>query len=186
MVEIFKDISWYEGLYQVSNKGNIKSLWNNLTKKEKILKFQKHTKWYMFVVLSKNNIKKIYTVHRLVCLAFLDNPENKPCVNHRNWIKLDNKLENLEWCTYSENSLHNFNTLWYKCVFQTNHPKTLLWKFWKEHNRSKKVNQYTLEWEFIKTWGSIIDIKRELWIDNICHCCKWENKTAKWFIWKYN
>jgi len=186
-MEIFKDIAWYEGLYQVSNLGNVKSLWNWQTRKEKILKRWKNKWWYVLICLHNNWISKTFTVHRLVAKTFLENLENKPQVNHINWIKDDNRLENLEFCTRSENQIHSYRVLWNKGIFQTNHPKTRLWKFWKDNKSSKKVNQFNLDWKFIKTWFSIMDIERELGINNwdISSACKWKLKTAWKFIWKY-
>jgi hypothetical protein len=184
--EIWKDIKGYEWLYQVSNKGDVKSLpkkwrwWHNW----KILKWRNNWNWYFIVNLYKEWILKYYRIHRLVALTFLENPENKPCVNHKNWIRDDNILENLEWCTYSENMIHSINILWYKNHFHTNHPNK--WKIWKLNHNSKKVNQYDLLGNFIKTWNSLRDIQRELWynIGNISSCCRWKLKTAWWFIWK--
>lgn len=102
--EIFKDIKNYEGLYQVSNLGNVKSLpksdGNGYT--ERYLKFDKSAAYYR-VSLSKNGKVKRFSVHRLVAEAFIDNPLNKEQVNHINHITTDNFVENLEWCTSVEN-----------------------------------------------------------------------------------
>lgn len=105
MEEIWKDVKDYKGLYQVSNIGNVKSLRNN-----KILKFlYRRKEAYASVILCDDKKRKQFTVHRLVCVAFLLNPENKEQVNHKNGIKNDNRLENLEWVTRSENIIHAFN-----------------------------------------------------------------------------
>lgn len=177
MKEIWKDIPWYECLYQASTDWNIKSLkfW-----KEKILKPWNNWSWYLKVNLSKNKKVKIYSVHRLILLTF--KWPSKLDVNHINWDKSDNRLENLEYCTKSENMKHTFIYLW-----NVPHNK---WKFWKNNHSSKKVNQYTKNWKFIKTWYSLSDISRELWINiwSITNCCKWHKNYshAWWFIFKYH
>jgi hypothetical protein len=165
-MEVFKDIIWYEWKYQVSNLGNVKSLNYNRTHKENILKKLDTIHWYIHINLYKDGKIKVYKIHRIVAISFIPNPDNKPCVNHINWIKDDNRVENLEWCTYSENQIHKYRVLWYKNknnLFIKNHPNK--WKFWIKHNRSKKVNQYDLDWNFIKTWWWFREINRELWID---------------------
>lgn len=105
-VEIWKDVPDYEGIYQVSSLGQVKSI---ISKKEKILKGRDDTNGYLKVALYKSKICIQKKIHRLAAMAFIPNPENKPCVNHINGIKSDNRVENLEWCTYSENSKHSFD-----------------------------------------------------------------------------
>lgn len=105
-MEEWKDIKDYEGLYQVSNLGNVIGI-----KSGKILKIYKSKRGYCMIGLYKNNNNKNFSIHRLVAMAFIPNPYNKPCVNHKNGILTDNMVENLEWCTYSENLKHAFETL---------------------------------------------------------------------------
>lgn len=184
MDEIWKPVVGYEWLYEVSSIGRVKSFWFWI---ESIIKIN-CSNWYNHVSLCLNKNIKIYKIHRMVAMAFIQNPENKHYINHINWIKTDNQVKNLEWCTQSENIQHAYNT-WLKKVtenhhFYTNHPSK--WKFWKNNQKAKKVNQYSLYWEFIMTWGSMIDIQRELLISSssISQCCNWKRKSAGWFIWK--
>lgn len=105
MVEIWKDIEGYEGLYQISSLGRVKSLYNSkeIIRKTRINKFG-----YPYLNLSKNGKKKTFTVHRLVALAFLPNPDNLSQVNHIDEDKTNNRVENLEWCSAKYNA--NFGT----------------------------------------------------------------------------
>ena len=100
MEEIWKDIEGYEGLYQVSNLGRVKSFprKGTHTTKERILKLTKSNKNYVIVILKNNYIQKAKSVHRLVAEAFIPNPNNLPQVNHKDENKLNNKVDNLEWC----------------------------------------------------------------------------------------
>jgi hypothetical protein len=108
-MEIFIDIKGFEKLYQVSNLGNVKSLGNNKLRKEKILKQGLTKCGYKTACLSKNNKYKSYTIHRLVAIAFIINDKNNRNVNHKNGIKIDNRVDNLEWCTTSENTKHAYD-----------------------------------------------------------------------------
>ena len=104
--EEWKDIEWWEGLYQVSNIWRIKSLRDG-----RIMKL-KYIQWYTNVGLNRDKKQKWYRVHRLVAQAFISNPENKRTVNHKNWIRDDNRVENLERATYSEQERHSRDVLW--------------------------------------------------------------------------
>lgn len=115
MDEIWKDIKDYEGLYQVSNLGRVRSLdkivirtdGKNRHQKGKILKLQISKYGYNVITLWNNNVSKQFKVHRLVAMAFIPNPNNLPQVNHIDEDKLNNKIDNLEWCTALENNRHS-------------------------------------------------------------------------------
>ena len=112
-MEIWKDIEGFEGLYQVSSLGKVKSLNFNHTKKEKILKHGSSKEGYLRVNLCKEGKVTTHTVHRLVAQAFIPNPDNKSQVNHKDEDKTNNKVENLEWVTNKENI--NYGTRIERC-----------------------------------------------------------------------
>jgi hypothetical protein len=103
MIEVWKDINGYEGLYQVSNLGKVKSAFTN-----SVLNGSKTKKGYLAIALYKNKIRKTFAAHRLVAQTFIENPNNKSEVNHKDGNKLNNAAYNLEWCTGSENVRHAF------------------------------------------------------------------------------
>ena len=114
MAEVWKDVVGYEGLYQVSNIGNVKSLvgWNGhkYVKREKILKPSMTSTGYRKIELTKERQKKSYKIHRLVAKAFIPEVEGKCVVNHKDGNPLNNNVENLEWCTTKENNNHAITT----------------------------------------------------------------------------
>ena len=117
--------------------------------------------------------------HRVIAMTFIDNPENKKQVNHKNWIKSDNRVCNLEWVTNSENIRHSFDVLWRQWAWK--------WKTWVLNPSSKMVGQFLKNWIQINTFWSAQEASRKLnvWFSLICRCCRWERKTAYGFIWKY-
>lgn len=140
MTEVWKDIKEYEGLYQVSNLGRVKSLPKNHrygSKSERILKSGKTIKQrngedYPIVCLSKDGNIIGYRIHRLVAQAFISNPLNKETVNHINGIKNDNRVSNLEWATPSEQNYHMWDIglrvvtdRWREAITKANKGKTL-------------------------------------------------------------
>lgn len=107
MNEVWRDIIGYEGLYQVSNLGKVRSLFRY----KKVLKPLLVGAGYYQVQLSQKGNVKVKLLHRLVAIAFLDNPNNLPCVNHKDGDKSNNTVTNLEWCTYSDNEKHSYSVL---------------------------------------------------------------------------
>lgn len=103
-MEIYKDIKNYEGIYKVSNYGNVYSYYTD--KILKPIKFKTKVTTYLRVDLVKNKKKCKHSIHRLVAEAFIENVDNKPCVNHIDNDASNNHVDNLEWCTHSENLLH--------------------------------------------------------------------------------
>lgn len=118
-MENWKDVVNYEGLYQVSDLGNLRNYsrkvsfgrGTRITKQIQIKLYLEKSKGYYIRSLSKNDKRKTFSIHRLVALAFIPNPENKREVNHINGIKTDNTVSNLEWVTPSENILHSYRVL---------------------------------------------------------------------------
>ena len=161
--EVWKNIEGYEKLYQISNFGRVKSLNYNRTGKEKILKPSKDKDGYLHVGLCKNGKAKFFRVHRLVCSAFLENPENLPQVNHKDENKENNHVDNLEWVSPKENI--NYGT--------------------RNEKMSKPIIQYTKEGVFIREWVSTITASKQLKIHHISECCKGKRKTCGGFLWKY-
>ena len=110
MEEEWRDIRGYEGLYQVSNLGNVKSFNNRIKHKNPMILKQTidRKNGYLTVSLSRNGKKKIYRVHKLVASIFIDNSNNYPVINHKDGKKLNNCVDNLEWCTYKQNIIHSW------------------------------------------------------------------------------
>lgn len=188
MKEEWKDVIGFEGLYQVSSLGKLKSLSRDFIgktgrkyKRNGCVRkcFHDAKRGYMKAFLYKNGQNYSMSIHRLVAMAFIHNPQLKPCINHKNGVHSDNRVENLEWVTYSENTVHSFKELGQKGGnFE---------KYGSLNSNSKKVNQFTLGMTFIKCWDSIIDAEKALKIksSNIVACCKLKVKTAGSFKWEY-
>ena len=177
-IEIWKDIPNYEGLYQTSNLGRVKSLERidarGHKRKEKILKTARDRYGYYQVGLCKNSKVKKYLVHRLVWEAFNGTISEGLQVNHINEVKTDNRLSNLNLMTAKENL--NYGTR-----------NERAGKVLKNGKKSKPVLQFTLDNILVKEYSSIMQAERETGFANsyISACCKGKYKTAYNFIWKY-
>lgn len=169
MKEIWKPIREYEGLYEVSNLGNVRSVSKKWGKREKGYYLYKSKTLYYMVKLSKNNKKRMKSIHRLVAEAFIPNPENKQQINHINGNKYDNRVENLEWVTPNENMIHA-----YKSGLE-------------KPTKTSAVNQYDIDGNFIQHWNTIKEAK--IYLKNnslhITDVCLGKRKTAGGFVWKY-
>lgn len=107
MEEIWKEISGYEGIYEISNRGRVRRIKGGVrTRAGLILKPGVYTSGYFFVRLYKSGIGKSFSVARLTGIAFLDNPNNLPQINHKDGVKLHNWVGNIEWCTAAYNAQH--------------------------------------------------------------------------------
>ena len=167
MKEIFKDIKGYEGLYQISNLGNVKRI-----KKENYIlcKPSKDSHGYKQIVLTKDKKRKSFKVHRLVGKAFIPNPNNLPEINHKNEIKEDCYVSNLEWCSHIYNS--RYGTRGYRC---------------SKHSFKKVCQIDMITKEIIKTYDSMKDAEKETNIkyQGISKCCRKKQKSAGGYLWKY-
>ena len=180
MSEEWRDVVGYEGLYRVSDQGRVKSLERKVPKrngertvKERILKPAMDKGGYLRVGLCDGKKRKTFKLHRLVCEAFHENPDNKPQVNHINEIKTDNRASNLGWATARENS--NFGTRNERIG-----KKSAITK-------SKPIAQYTLNGKLLKVWPSLKEAKRGTGFSqgNVSQVANGKRKQAYGFIWKY-
>lgn len=168
LLEEWKPVVGYEGLYEVSNLGRIKSLGNEYSRKEKILKQRKNKDGYLCVNLYKEGKMKFCYVHRLVANAFIENTSSLPCVNHIDENPSNNQVDNLEWCTYQYNL--NYGTCQQR----------------KVEKQSKRVFQYSLDGELVKVWQSTAECGRNGFdCGNVSSCCLGKLKHYKGYIWTY-
>lgn len=177
--EIFRPIIGFEDKYEISNIGNVKSLNYRQTKNSNNLKpkISKQT-GYKEVVLSNKKTKKTISIHKLVASAFIPNLDNKPCINHIDGNKLNNHVDNLEWCSYSENTVHSFK-------IGTQRPNYIILKNNGKLKR-KKVLQFDKNMNFIKEWNSQTEVAKHFGIYPSCisEVCRGKRKSCKGFIWK--
>lgn len=171
LFEQWLPIDGYED-YEVSNYGRVKSLGNDKTRKEKILKSITNKKGYKVVNLHSGGKQKMFSVHRLVANAFIDNPNNLPQVNHKDENKCNNHVDNLEWCD---------------CKYNLNYGSWIEKHSGENNHLSKQVIQLTLDNQVINIWDCMHDVERELGFNhgNISKCCRGQYKSAYNYKWKY-
>lgn len=173
-MEKFADIAWYSWKYQVSNLGRVKSIYDGRhgIDREKILTPKRDKWWYLYARITVDKIQKLRLIHRLVAEAFLEKVEGKNQINHKDGNKENNTVENLEWCTASENIKHSVHIL-------GNFPRDI---------QNKKVEQYTKSGEFLRVFDSIKEANMQLWknpkASTISDCIAWKKTTAFGYIWK--
>lgn len=185
--EVWKDVVGYEGLYQVSNFGRVKhvscvvatSSDSARSIKERIIKPHLQNKGYFLVDLYKNNKRKEMLVHRLVADAFIPNPLDLPCVNHKDSNPVNCRVENLEWCTVSYNAKYSYDN--------NNRRDKMNWKHGKDNTNSKAVCAIDKNGDVVFCFDCIMDAERETGIlnSNIVACLKGRHKTAGGYIWIY-
>lgn len=175
MGEIWKDIKGYEGLYQISNLGRIKSSDRELcnsrgvyVRQGRVLKNGKNQYGYFQVSLYKDGKRVNKQVHKLIAIAFIPNTNNYKIINHIDGNRQNNNINNLEWCTQKHNVKEAY-------------------RLGLVHKKYKPVNQYDLKNNFIKTWESIVEVNKVLKIDksSIVRCCKGKQNKAGNYIWRY-
>lgn len=188
-MEIWKPVKNFENLYEISNIGRLKSLprprrykdintglYKTYMTKEYIIKGRINDNGYKRTILSKNGTRFYMDIHRLVAEVFIPNPENKPCVNHKNGRKLDNRVNNLEWTTYKENNNHAQNTgLWKTVTFN-----------------KKPILNITTGKQYESAIAAAKDIHKEVptsnvetVMKNIKACCYGKQKSAYKYQWKH-
>lgn len=184
-METWKPVVGYEGLYEVSDLGNVRSLnWHN-EKYARNLWLKPHNKGYFQVELVRNKEKKMHMVHRLVAIAFIPNPLNLPQVNHKDENKKNNAVENLEWCDNRYNVKYSM----------IRHPDRAANRIYTNSKRgttykrklSMPIYQCGLDGEIIRKWEN----SREIFVKtgmsdwSISECCRGKRNKAYGFKWRY-
>lgn len=168
---------WCSNYHWISSYGRVKS---TRFKNEKIMKLNTLPSWYIQFCPTIEWRKRLNLyIHRIVAKIFIPNPEDKVEVNHIDWNKSNNNVNNLEWCTRSENTIHGFSNWLIKSNF-----------IWSKHKRSfpkYKLLQIDSDWNTIKTYNTVLDAIKELGVSrsSISKVCQWKQSNTKWYIFKY-
>lgn len=178
MKEIWKDVKDFEGHYQVSNFGRLRSLDRKIIFKNgrvclykgKIRKLNKSDNGYIVVGLFNKCNYRMVTLHRLIAETFIPNPDNLPEVNHKDENRLNNNVDNLEWCTHKYNNEYSH---------------TMEKAYISKRKSVLQIDKYTNE--IIAKFNSLTDAMNKTGIHKsyISHCCRGDNKTAGGYIWKF-
>lgn len=194
MKEVWKDVKDFEGLYQVSNLGRVRSVTHDVvdtlgrhsTKEGKILSLRNSTQTgYPTINLNKDGKYKSFNVHRLVAEAFIPNPNKLPCVNHKDESRDNNCVDNLEWCTYKYNN-----------TYRTAPERKMksLREYFNSHevighpHHGQPIVQYTLSGKVVREFTSINAAERELCLgpsSGISACCAHKLNTAYGYVWRF-
>ena len=163
-----KDIVWYEWLYAITEDGKVWS-YPKYHHNGKFLSCGHHRFWYPMVTLTKNWKHKTELVHRLIAKTFIPNPENKPQVNHINSKPQDSFLENLEWCTISENWVHSYK-------FNN-----------RIHPMTRWIAMYDKDWNLLKEFTSMTQASKETGnlLSAMSMSARWKQWLCWWYNWKY-
>ena len=170
-------------MYEVDTDGRVFSKYKN-----RYMNPSRHKNGYLFVDLFvTSKIHKVLSVHRLIAKAFIPNPKNLPCVNHKDENPSNNSVDNLEWCTHKYNS--NYGTCIERRVAHTDYSSEIRKITSSENGKklSKPVLQYSKDGVFIAEYKSTMDVEREFGYNNshISACAIGHRKSAYGFIWRY-
>lgn len=188
MNTIWKDIKGFEGLYQINNLGQVKSLSRKVScgkgfriVKEAIKRISNHNAGYHVINLFKDGICYPHLLHVLIAKYFIPNPNNYPEVNHKNGIKTDNDINNLEWATYSMNIKHAYDMGLRKKKSPSEG------KLGAANHLSKPIAQYDLVGNLVKEWPCSKEVWRQTGLNHhvIRRCANGGTKTSYGYQWKF-
>ena len=161
---MWRPVLGYEGIYEINRLGEIRRI-----KSGRILRGYMGRDGYKRVSLTANGQTKPFLLHRLLAVAYIPNPLNYPCINHKDEDKSNNSLDNLEWCTHR----YNLN-------YGTHNARA-------NESRKKPISQYSKDGKFIRDWDSVTDLRNETGADitHVSSCCRGKRKSANGYCWQY-
>lgn len=199
-METWKDVENYVGYYQISNNGRIRSLDRVSINKDGIKRILKGKimnpaigpHGYYTICLRKKGLRETARIHRLVAVEFIENPNNLPIINHKNEIKTDNRVENLEWASYAYNVNYGTSLERMKRTRKENgigvgknHPRYAM--FGKDNPCSKPILQFDLDGNFVAEYDSVMTVERTLGFlnGNVVAAARGRYKQAYGYVWRY-